>query len=1191
MRKIFTFISALVFGAMMTANAGSFKLAGLEYVTDANASGIVDDLDALENVTASGTISYDAASNTLTLDNATIECANYWDLLFISTSTTLTINLIGDNTFSQSQTTSGTYFSGINLYDNNANLTITGSGKLVVKSYKYYPIRIQQGSLTIDNTTIEAYSTNPDNYYGIGHNSEGGYLTIKNSLVKAKQISYLKDITLTNSKILQPANKYLSIGDYTAAVGKAILSGDSPAYDVVIVPDEITVDGLLYKSFSLSYGNRQYYVPAQAYTNASLTIPDSITYEDIKFQVHHIYVAAFQNNTNITSVDLKCESIWGNAFMNCTNLATVTLREGIKEISEFAFTNIGATSLALPSTISDFPNSGCPFYGNKFTEITFPNGNANFIIGDDGALYNKTKTTLIAFPYASSKPFSTIPESVTTIKKSAFQSYKNLPDTLILPENLSSASEAFMWSNVKCVIVNSRSVEAVFKGSSSVEEVIFGKTVQTVGQLMFSGDNIKKVTVLSDELPAWQYDNAYSYASLKGEMFANATLYVHCGQGELVAPKTTTWGQFTHVVDTLMYNIDVTAVNATVDMTTTDCNKVTVTVTPNDGYAFVNWDNGETNASFDCIVTSDTAISANIKKILAVGETFRSNTIEGVPVLYKVLTNAAGDKTVQVGEYASPSWSRPNAIAKATAGEVTIPDSAVYFDEKFEVVKIDQYAFYTCNSVTALHLPNTITLIDGLGVNELTGLKEVNIPNTLERTGRYNFAYMNVLKSITLPSSVKYLDYGTFASNYVLEEIVGWDPSKIERMGRIQWYTNSPIWNNTDYFQTENDIRYMGDIAISLPNSESIEIKEGTRVVVGGSTISACKNISIPSTVEAMSAGVIYQCTLLETCTIKAVTPPLIYDSYDVMTELDANGLRKNASGTYPLYGSNPTPEDVKYYVPKEAVATYKANDKWNMLDIRPIGGWTVSFRDHNQNNIIAPQEVEQGTAANRPESVETYYTEAYMYVFADEWTATIVNTGDTIYDAVYNQLPLPTHYVCFYETEADALAQTNRKYRVEKTHFESAEANAAIAVTKLTPRECQMVTGWNGGDITNVTEELHVWPIWGDGKYSVIFFDPIGDAAIKTYENKECGDGVDEPLESEIPVHAGKKFTGWDTDAWQYLEHMLGDLTVNAVYVDDATGIGNVEADMSVQKIMVDGQLYILRGDKVFTVTGQEVK
>ena len=106
-------------------------------------------------------------------------------------------------------------------------------------------------------------------------------------------------------------------------------------------------------------------------------------------------------------------------------------------------------------------------------------------------------------------------------------------------------------------------------------------------------------------------------------------------------------------------------------------------------------------------------------------------------------------------------------------------------------------------------------------------------------------------------------------------------------------------------------------------------------------------------------------------------------------------------------------------------------------------------------------------------------------------------------------------------------------------------------------------------------------------------FFDPIGATAIKTYENQECGDGVDAPDAALIPTHAGKKFDHWDTDAWKILKNMLGDLTVNAVYVDDpGTGMESVQnSEIINQKLLIDGQIYILRGEKVYTITGQEVK
>ena len=39
----------------------------------------------------------------------------------------------------------------------------------------------------------------------------------------------------------------------------------------------------------------------------------------------------------------------------------------------------------------------------------------------------------------------------------------------------------------------------------------------------------------------------------------------------------------------------------------------------------------------------------------------------------------------------------------------------------------------------------------------------------------------------------------------------------------------------------------------------------------------------------------------------------------------------------------------------------------------------------------------------------------------------------------------------------------------------------------------------------------------------------------------------------------------------------------------DDETGLTDIQSDQLPRKILLNGQIYILRGDKVYTVTGQE--
>ena len=167
--------------------------------------------------------------------------------------------------------------------------------------------------------------------------------------------------------------------------------------------------------------------------------------------------------------------------------------------------------------------------------------------------------------------------------------------------------------------------------------------------------------------------------------------------------------------------------------------------------------------------------------------------------------------------------------------------------------------------------------------------------------------------------------------------------------------------------------------------------------------------------------------------------------------------------------------------------------------------------------------------------------------------------------------------------------AHTNRVARVEKQYGSSAEeAAATIIKNNFEAKECEMITGWNGGDITNVTEEMHVWPEWGDGQYTITFFDPIADAAIAVRKNVECGDIVEAP---EAPAHEGKTFTGWDSDAWQ-ATRFSADLLINAVYVDSTpTGFDNLGSQTNIRKIVRDGQVLIIRDGKTYNALGQEMK
>lgn len=968
--------------------------------------------------------------------------------------------------------------------------------------------------------------------------------------------------------------------------------------------DQAIIDGVKYQ-FVMKPGELVVFVPAQPWTEETLTIPDSVEYYGKKYEVYYIYSNAFQGNTNIKTVNLSPYKIWANAFENCTNLTTVNLNEGVDEINQFAFNNIGATSLHLPKSARLLDNtSGSPFSNNKFTEITVEEGNPYLMVGEDGALYtnpaNHWRYALVAFPYASSKPFAEVPEGVSIVLENAFSGCLNMADTIILPESLKTANYSFEFTKVKCAIINSKQLSGtsnrIFWFADELEEVIFGKSVEKLSNMMFYGcDAINKITIQGEIMPDWNATHTSGSCPFDDDVITNAKLYVNCGWGESYKADDNKWGEFTptNIIDTLMYDVQIVADKGTAWISSiVDCNtrRVSISGIPS-GYTFVKWNNGETTTTATYTITSDTVIRAYVKKNLLISDTFKSETVEGVPVTYKILKKSKdnGEFTVQVGvdDYYT------QAISKDYAGTLTIPDSAVYYDEKYAVVRVGHYAFLRCNvtnvilpdgiteigndafgytKITSMEMPNSVTTLGSEAFYECRDLASLTLSSNLTEIPQRGFSYSSITE-INIPASVEYLYERAFAGCTNLATVT-WHPENLKQIG-------SRPFQNTPWFEAypaeENGAKYAGDKLLGGSNDDitSLTIKEGTKMIATNAAelFRNITDIYVPSSVESIGWGAFYDAKL-ERCTLNIVTPPTLFSGSNKVWD---NGVKAKELFNPTYYYK------VLVYVPKEAVNTYKEHAKWTEMadNIRPIGGWTVEFKDHNGNNIIDPQQVEQGERpAVIPTEVDTYYTNDYMYVFANDWDTAIVNIGDTIYSAKYIQNELPEYKVHWLTAEGGEEISWTRFQ-----HGHSAEAKGAEKAAELDVPACMQFDTWSA-DLSSITEEIFVYPIWKDAAYTVIFKDGLTDEIIITKYNRECHEDVDAPA---APEHAGYTFIGWDSDAYK---NVTSDLTITALYEESvATGMGNMEdSEIRIQKVIRDGQLLIIRDEKVYNVMGELV-
>ena len=192
------------------------------------------DLSVIDGV--SGKVSFNPATKTLTLDNATI---TYSKGIFPGIANNevddLTIKLIGENKVTTKETSLGLF----------KPTTITGNGSLYVTSENDCGIDMKDTPITIEDTRVYVKS----GMYGIaGYSaSDPEVLTIRNSNVEVEgtiegSVAFLKNLILDGCSITQPAG-----AAFDAAVKGVALNGQVVKDKVVIEPDassinDITVD-------------------------------------------------------------------------------------------------------------------------------------------------------------------------------------------------------------------------------------------------------------------------------------------------------------------------------------------------------------------------------------------------------------------------------------------------------------------------------------------------------------------------------------------------------------------------------------------------------------------------------------------------------------------------------------------------------------------------------------------------------------------------------------------------------------------------------------------------------------------------------------------------------------------------------------------------------------------------------------
>ncbi len=103
-----------------------------------------------------------------------------------------------------------------------------------------------------------------------------------------------------------------------------------------------------------------------------------------------------------------------------------------------------------------------------------------------------------------------------------------------------------------------------------------------------------------------------------------------------------------------------------------------------------------------------------------------------------------------------------NGNRDAYSGDVVIPSEVTYNGKSFSVTSIDSLAFYSCNRLTSVSMPNSVTSIGSSAFSKCSALTSVTIPNGVTSIGEYTFEGCSALTSVTIPNGVTSIGEYTF---------------------------------------------------------------------------------------------------------------------------------------------------------------------------------------------------------------------------------------------------------------------------------------------------------------------------------------------------------------------------------------------------------------------------------------------
>ena len=325
------------------------------------------------------------------------------------------------------------------------------------------------------------------------------------------------------------------------------------------------------------------------------------------------------------------------------------------------------------------------------------------------------------------------------------------------------------------------------------------------------------------------------------------------------------------------------------------------------------------------------------------------------------------------------------------SGDIIIPATVTYGGKEYTVTGIGKYAFYSCEGLKSIVLPEGLKYIDYSAFSMCDELESITLPQSLESIGNAAFFYCEKLKRLEIPKNVSSIDTEiiTYAKN--IEEFI--------------------VDIDNGYYTAIDGVLFTKDMSnLIICNG----VKQGSYTIPESVTTIAeyafegCKkltSVTIPANVNNISGRAFWNCNNLGEIHINAVNPPTIaenaFSEYKATIFVPANSIEnykkaniwKNFSEFYALgtivKGSKIVVDDITYLVTEtnsEAYVTYQGVNQW--------------YDNNYSGNIIIPESFEYNNFTFKVTGIAPYAFNNCKNIESIYIPASIDSIGDNAFNS-----------------------------------------------------------------------------------------------------------------------------------------------------------------------------------------------